>query len=341
MSKNSVLVIAEAGVNHNGDLNKALELIDIAAYAGADFIKFQTFKAQNLASINAEKVSYQKNNTNRFESQLEMLKRLQIPKDWYPKLLSRCKEKEIKFLSTAFDLDNVDFLDSLGQELFKVPSGEITHKKLLIKIAQKNKPIIISTGMASVFEIENAIKVIINEGLKKEQITVLHCTTAYPCPLEEVNLYAILDMQKKFKLKIGYSDHTLGTEVSLAAVALGATIIEKHITIDKNLPGPDHKASIEPHELNDLVKQIRSISVAISGTGKKIPTTSELTIRKQVRKSLNYAKNFNKGRIIRESDLIALRPEGGINPMLVDNFIGKVLNKSVEMHQRVNINHFK
>tara|TARA_B100000989_G_C19496280_1_gene452181 strand:- start:348 stop:1397 length:1050 start_codon:yes stop_codon:yes gene_type:complete len=339
--KNKVLIIAEAGVNHNGDLEKALQLIDIAAHAKADFVKFQTFKAKNLTSINAEKVKYQKENSETLESQFQMLEQLEIPEEWYPKLLLRCEERGINFLSTGFDVNSIDFLDNIGQKLYKVSSGEITHKILLRKIAQKNKPVIISTGMASINEIKDCLNVFYEEGLEKDKITVLHCTTAYPCPLEEVNLYAIKEMQQKLGLNIGYSDHTLGTEVSIAAVALGATVIEKHITIDKSLPGPDHKASIEPAELNDLVKQIRSISVAISGNGGKMPTSSELINKKQIRKSLNYASSFNKGKVLEESDLIALRPEVGINPMFIDNLIGKILNKSVKKFQIVKMKDFK
>ena len=337
---NKVLIIAEAGVNHNGDFDKAIQLIDVAADAGADFVKFQTFKAKNLASINAQKVVYQKENTKSEGSQLEMLKRLEIPIDWYPKLLSRCKEKNINFLSTGFDIESIDLLDNMGQKLFKIPSGEITHKTLLRKIAQKNKPVIISTGMASMDEIKEALDIFLKEGMSKEKITILHCTTAYPCPLSEVNLHAMKAIQKELGLKVGYSDHTLGIEVSLAATALGASVIEKHITLDKTLPGPDHKASLEPKELFNLVKQIRSVTIAISGNGQKTPSSTELRNRKHIRKSLFYASNYKKGKTLSENDFLALRPEGICSPMIIDDLIGKTLEQAVDIYQPVNRNHF-
>ena len=337
---NKVLIIAEAGVNHNGDFDKAIQLIDVAADAGADFVKFQTFKAKNLASINAQKVVYQKENTKSEGSQLEMLKRLEIPIDWYPKLLSRCKEKNINFLSTGFDTESIDLLDNMGQKLFKIPSGELTHKTLLRKIAKKNKPVIISTGMASMGEIKEALDIFFKEGMSKEKITVLHCTTSYPCPLSEVNLYAMKAIQKELGLKVGYSDHTLGIEVSLAATALGASVIEKHITLDKTLPGPDHKASLEPKELFNLVKQIRSVTIAISGNGQKTPSPTELRNRKHIRKSLFYASNYKKGKTLSENDFLALRPEGICSPMIIDDLIGKTLEQAVDIYQPVNRNHF-
>ena len=337
---NEVIVIAEAGVNHNGDLDNAIKLIDVAAKAGADFVKFQTFKAKKLVTKQAQKATYQKENTGGTDSQFEMLRQLEIPPDWYPKLLQRCKEKEIDFLSTGFDLESIDFLDQLGQKCFKVPSGEITHKSLLRRIAQKKKPVIISTGMATMQEIHAAVKVFLDEGLTKSDITILHCTTAYPTPLNEVNLMAMKTIENELETAIGYSDHTLGTAVSIAAVGLGAKLIEKHFTLDKNLPGPDHKASLEPNELIHMVKAIREVTQSIAGTAKKAPTPTELDNRKVARKSLCYSGGFEKGKQLKEEDFIALRPEGEISPMQIDDFIGKILKKSVLKFQTVNLNHF-
>jgi N,N'-diacetyllegionaminate synthase len=335
-----VIVIAEAGVNHNGDLDNAIKLIDVAAKAGADFVKFQTFKVKNLVTKQAQKAIYQQENTTGSSSQFDMLSQLEIPADWYPKLLQRCKEKEIGFLSTGFDLESIDFLDQLGQKYFKVPSGEITHKSLLRRIAQKKKPVIISTGMATMQEIHEAVKVFLEEGLTKNNITILHCTTAYPTPLNEVNLMAMKTIENELGVAIGYSDHTLGTAVAIAAVGLGAKIIEKHFTLDKNLSGPDHKASLEPNELIHMVKAIREVTQSIAGTAKKAPTPTELENRKVARKSLCYSNGFEKGRKLREEDFIALRPEGGISPMLIDDFIGKSLKQSVAQNIAVNLNHF-
>lgn len=335
-----VIFIAEAGVNHNGDLDNAIKLIDVAAKAGADFVKFQTFKAKNLVTKQAQKAIYQQENTTSSSSQFDMLSQLEIPADWYPKLLQRCKEKEIGFLSTGFDLESIDFLDQLGQKYFKVPSGEITHKSLLRRIAQKKKSVIISTGMATMQEIHEAVKVFLEEGLTKNNITILHCTTAYPTPLNEVNLMAMKTIENELGVEIGYSDHTLGTAVAIAAVGLGAKIIEKHYTLDKNLPGPDHKASLEPNELIHMVKAIREVTQSIAGTAKKTPTPTELNNRKVTRKSLCYSGGFEKGKQLKEEDFIALRPEGEVSPMQIDDFIGKRLKESVAQYQTVNLNHF-
>ena len=340
MPNNKVLVIAEAGVNHNGDLNKALDLIDIAAEAGADFVKFQTFKARKLVTKQAKKAIYQQENTLGLPSQFEMLSQLEIQVDWYPKLIQRCKEKKIGFLSTGFDIESIDFLDQLGQKYFKVPSGEITHKSLLRKIAKKKKPVIISTGMATMQEINDALSVFLDEGLSKNNITILHCTTAYPTPLSEVNLIAMKTIERELEVEVGYSDHTLGTAVAIAAVGLGAKIIEKHFTLDKTLPGPDHKASLEPNELTQMIKGIREVTQSITGTAIKAPSPTELENKKVARKSLCYSKEFKKGSKLKEEDFIALRPEGGISPMLIDDLIGKSLKQSVSKHTIVNLNHF-
>ena len=341
MKENRVIFIAEAGVNHNGDFSKAIKLIDVAANAGADFVKFQTFTAKKLVTKQAEKAQYQKKYTPGSKTQFEMLSQLEIPLEWYPKLLKRCKEKGIGFLSSGFDVDSIDFLDKLGQKYFKVPSGEITHKSFLRRIAQKKKPVIISTGMATIQEIKSAVEVFLDEGLTKKDIIVLHCNTSYPTPVSEVNLLAMKYIEDKLGTQVGFSDHTLGTSVAIAAVGLGAKLIEKHFTLDKNLSGPDHIASLAPNELKFLIKGIREVSKSISGTGKKFPTHTELENKKIVRKSLCYNGSFKKGYKLKEKDFIALRPEGSISPMLIDDFIGKNLKVNVFQNQVVNLNHFK
>ena len=333
-----VIIIAEAGVNHNGDLKMALELISQASLAGAQYIKFQTFKAANITTLNAKKAKYQLKNKLIDETQYEMLKALEIPQNWYPKLIDHCEKKNIKFLSTGFDIESIDLLEKLNISLFKIPSGEITHKKLLKHIAGKNKNIILSTGMANMDEIHEAIAVLTSDGINKKQITVLHCSTQYPTPLKDVNLLAMLDIKKRLNIKVGYSDHTLGIEVPIAAVALGAEIIEKHFTLDKNLPGPDHESSLEPKELKKMIKAIRNISMAIEGTGIKEPNLEELKNKQFVRKSLYYKSSLDKGTKIGENHLIALRPDIGVNPMEIDLFIGKKLKYDVELFQKLDYN---
>lgn len=335
MKRNKVLIIAEAGVNHNGDLNKAFDLIDIAANSGADFVKFQTYVSKNLVTEQAKKADYQIDNLSKDDSQYKMLKKLEIPKKWYPELLKRCEEKKIKFLSTAFDLESIDFLNSIGLSHFKIPSGEITHRFYLEKIAKLNKPVFLSTGLSTYDEVEEAVNVLFNGGLEPKHLTILHCTTAYPTPYDEVNLSAIVTLKKKLGLKVGYSDHTQGTIVSVGAVAIGAEVIEKHFTLDKTLPGPDHKCSLDPSELIRLVKEIKIISEAFSMDGKKKPTETELKNKIHVRKSLFYSRDISEGEIISEKDLIALRPAVGISPMKSNIFIGKKLIKKVFNFQLV------
>ena len=325
-----VTIIAEAGVNHNGDMNIAKKLIDTAADAGADFVKFQTFKTENLVTKAAKKAEYQQKNTNEStESQFEMLKKLELNTEQHHELISYCKTKNIQFLSTAFDLESVDLLDSLEMPLFKIPSGEITNLPYLIKIGKLNKKVIVSTGMCVMSEINEAIEVLVKSGTSKDNISVLHCTTDYPTPFEDVNLSAMLSIKEKLNINIGYSDHTIGIEVPLAAVAMGATIIEKHFTLDKHLPGPDHKASLEPEELKSMIKAIRNIEIAI-GNGIKKPTESELKNRMVARKSIHIAKNLSKGHILCEDDLVMKRPGDGISPMLINDIIGKKLTENVE-----------
>lgn len=330
MSKRTI-IIAEAGVNHNGSLERALSLVDYAAEAGVDFVKFQTFKAENIVNKEAQKADYQiKNTTPEAQTQFEMLKKLEMGNEWYPALIKRCEEKGVRFLSTGFDAESIDFLDALEVPFYKIPSGEITNKTYLQHIARKGKDIILSTGMADMQEVIDAVAVIEKEGVDRNQITVLHCNTEYPTPMDDVNLKAMNHMAKELGVKVGYSDHTLGIEVPIAAVALGACVIEKHFTLDRNLPGPDHAASLEPGELKAMVQGIRNIEKAIGGTGVKEPSKSEQKNIRVARKSLHSARVLKKGSVIKQEDLVALRPGNGISPMEIDQIIGRVLVHDVE-----------
>lgn len=330
MKRKRVLIIAEAGVNHNGDLNTAKELIDVAANAGVDLVKFQTFKADDLVSKDAKKARYQIKNTEEVnDSQYEMLKQLELSESDHTALIRYANSKGIEFFSTAFDVKGLVYLNSLGFSLFKVPSGEITNYPYLKKLASFSKPVILSTGMASLKEIEQALRVLTSEGLTKKDITVLHCNTEYPTPMGDVNLKAMNTIRSAFNVEIGYSDHTLGIEVPIAAVALGARVIEKHFTLDRNLPGPDHRASLEPNELKQMVDSIRNIEAAISGSGNKTPSESEARNMEIVRKSLHLNKDLKKGTVISSNDLVVLRPATGISPMRIEEVIGKSLTKDV------------
>ena len=330
MSKRTI-IIAEAGVNHNGSLERALSLVDYAAEAGVDFVKFQTFKAENIVNKEAQKADYQiKNTTPEAQTQFEMLKKLEMGNEWYPALIKRCEKKGVRFLSTGFDAESIDFLDALEVPFYKIPSGEITNKTYLQHIARKGKDIILSTGMADMQEVIDAVAVIEKEGVDRNQITVLHCNTEYPTPMDDVNLKAMNHMAKELGVKVGYSDHTLGIEVPIAAVALGACVIEKHFTLDRNLPGPDHAASLEPGELKAMVQGIRNIEKAIGGTGVKEPSKSEQKNITVARKSLHSARVLKKGSVIKQEDLVALRPGNGISPMEIDQIIGRVLVHDVE-----------
>ncbi len=327
---NKTLIIAEAGVNHNGDINIAKQLIDAAAKAGVDYVKFQTFIAKKLVSEATKKADYQIENTGKQEeSQFEMLKKLELSETDHHELIAYCKSKNIKFLSTAFDLDSVDLLNSLGIDLFKVPSGEITNKPYLQKIASKQKPIILSTGMANKTEIQDAIDVLTDAGIEKSKLQILHCNTEYPTPMQDVNLLAMLDIKNTFGVEVGYSDHTLGIEVPIAAVALGAVVIEKHFTLDRNMDGPDHRASLEPSELKAMVDGIRNIERAISGTGIKEPSESEKKNKSIARKSVHTNKALKTGHTITADDLICIRPGSGISPMLIDELIGRQLQNDL------------
>ena len=333
---NKTLIIAEAGVNHNGDIELAKKLIDSAVLAGVDFVKFQTFKANKIVSPNAKKADYQlKNAGKEDESQFKMLKKLELSDTDHQVLISYCQKKNIKFFSTAFDVDGISYLSSLGFDLFKIPSGELTNYPYLKAVAQTKKPVILSTGMANLDEIRVAIDVLITNGTKKEQLTVLHCNSEYPTPMPDVNLKAMLTIKKAFDVSIGYSDHTLGIEVPIAAVALGATVIEKHFTLDRNLKGPDHKASLEPKELKDMVDAIRNIEKAISGNGLKEPSPSEKKNIHIARKSIHLSKDLSLGSVITELDIIPLRPGDGISTMNWDEVIGKTVIRDLKKFDKI------
>ena len=326
----SVLIIAEAGVNHNGDLDQAKALIDTAADAGADLVKFQTFSADKIVSKVAQQAEYQQKNTgSKDTSQYQMLKKLELSEAMHHELITYCKQKGIDFFSTAFDAEGIDFLNQLGFDRFKIPSGEITNYPYLKRLAVIKKAVILSTGMATLGEIETALQVLTSEGLDRKEITVLHCNTEYPTPMQDVNLKAMLTIQQAFGVAIGYSDHTLGIEVPIAAVAMGATVIEKHFTLDRNLPGPDHRASLEPDELKAMVRAIRNIELAVGGHGRKEPSKSEIPNKVVARKSLHLNTSLGKGSIIKENHLIALRPGDGISPMVWNQIIGRCLNKDL------------
>jgi N-acetylneuraminate synthase len=335
---NKTIIIAEAGVNHNGDINTAKKLIDAAAYAGADYVKFQTFKASRLVSKSAQKADYQNTNTgNLKESQLEMLQKLELSEDDHYLLLDYCKQKNINFFSTAFDLESLDFLKKLGLKLFKVPSGEITNLPYLEKLASIAEEIIISTGMSTMDEIGEAIAVLKEKSNAK--ITVLHCNTEYPTPFGDVNLLAMNTIKRKFDVAVGYSDHTLGIEVPIAAVTLGATVIEKHFTLDKTLPGPDHAASLEPAEIKAMITSIRHIEKAL-GSAVKEPSNSEVKNIVIARKSIHLKTDKNKGDVIKEDDMEMLRPGDGISPMQFRALIGKTIANDLPCGHKLSFNDF-
>jgi N,N'-diacetyllegionaminate synthase len=320
--KDRVFIIAEAGVNHNGSLEMARRLVEEAARAGADAVKFQTFRADSLVSPMAPKADYQKQTTAAQESQYDMLKRLELSHQDHLELMACCRQTGIQFLSSPFDLASIDLLVELGLEIFKVPSGEITNLPYLRKIGGLGRSVILSTGMAELGEIDAALAVLIGQGMLKESITLLHCNTEYPTPMEDVNLRAMLTMREVFSVKVGYSDHTQGLEVPVAAVALGARVIEKHFTLDRKLAGPDHGASLEPDELRSMVRAIRNIESAL-GDGIKQPSPSERKNLVAVRKSIFSAQNIRTGDLFTEEALTVKRPAEGLSPMLWDQVIGK------------------
>lgn len=323
----SVFIIAEAGVNHNGSLELAKKLIDIAALSGADAVKFQTFKADKLVSKTAQKAPYQKQTTDATETQYDMIKKLELDEAAHHELIAYCKTKNILFLSTPFDHESIDLLDRLGMAVFKIPSGEITNLPYLHHIGSLGKEVILSSGMADLGEIEDALDILTASGTSKEQITVLHATTEYPCPIEEVNLRAMQTIEKAFGIRGGYSDHTNGIEVPIAAAAMGATVIEKHFTLDKTMEGPDHKASLEPDELSAMVRAIRNIEKAL-GNGIKKPSKSEAKNMSVARKSIVAAQSIRKGEIFTKTNLTVKRPGNGISPMRIDELIGTVALKN-------------
>lgn len=338
---NKVIIIAEAGVNHNGSLEKAKLLIDVASEARVDFVKFQSFKAHKLVSPDAQKAEYQKKNIgNNDDNQFQMLLDLELSEKDHDELLEYCNQKNVAFFSTAFDVDGLSYLDSLGLNLFKVPSGEITNYPYLRKLAELGKPVILSTGMSNLKDIERALKVL-EQGIDRSMITILHCNTEYPTPMEDVNLKAMTTIKSHFNTSVGYSDHTMGIEVPIAAVALGARVIEKHFTLDRELPGPDHKASLEPDELIEMVRMIRNIEQAISGSGIKEPSTSEKRNISIARKSIHSKKDLKKGSILKEEDLIPLRPGDGISPMEWENIIGKELLVDYSSFQKIQLSDLK
>ena len=324
------LIIAEAGVNHNGDIAKAKALIDKGAEAGVDYVKFQTFKAGNLVTKQAKRAAYQDKNTQDNDSQYEMLKKLELSQKDHQELIDYCTQKGVKFLSTGFDFESLEFLAQLGITIAKIPSGEITNLPYLRKVANLFPEVILSTGMATITEIKDAIKVLTDNGVSKDKITVLHCNTEYPTPMEDVNLKAMLHIQRELGVSVGYSDHTLGIEVPIAAVALGATVIEKHFTLDKTLPGPDHKASLEPEELKAMVMAIRNIEKAIGGSGLKEVSKSEAKNKAIARKSIVATKTIKKGDLFSAENLTVKRPGTGISPMQWDEVIGKIAKKDFE-----------
>lgn len=350
----NIVVIAEAGVNHNGDLNLGLKLIDAAAAAGSDFVKFQSFKAENLVTETAEKADYQKENTGNNDSQFSMLKKLEMNLKMQNAFIERCKEKNIMFLSTPFDEEMADQLEEIVP-LFKIPSGELTNLPFIEHLAKKKKPIILSTGMASLEEVKESVDLIrstwkssgyqeaeyvLENGKKLPSLIVLHCTTAYPTPMNQVNLLAMKEIEREVKVPVGYSDHTLGIEVPIASAALGACLIEKHFTLDREMEGPDHKASLEPQELIDMCSGVRNISEAL-GDGKKQAVEIEKVNIAVARKSIHYSKSLEKGDKASLSDFVMKRPGGGLAPKEVKELVGKVMNIAAEKNQIVTRNDFQ
>ena len=326
----SVFIIAEAGVNHNGSIMIAKELIDVAVESGANAVKFQTFKAENLVAKNTQKADYQKQTTDALESQFDMIKKLELDVGTHKELITYCQEKNIMFLSTPFDHESIDLLSDLGLQIFKIPSGEITNLPYLRHVGSLGKQVILSTGMSNLEEVGDALNILINAGTSKDNITVLHANTMYPTPMEDVNLNAMLAIQKELGVDVGYSDHTLGIEVDVAAVAMGASCIEKHFTLDKTMDGPDHKASLEPEELKAMVSAIRNIEKAL-GSSEKKPSPSETVNIDVARKSIVASQSIKKGDKLSSKNITTKRPGTGINPMKWDEIIHKVAAKDYQM----------
>jgi N,N'-diacetyllegionaminate synthase len=323
----SVFIIAEAGVNHNGSIDLAKQLIDVAVDSDADAVKFQTFKAEKLVSKNAQKADYQKQTTDASESQFDMIKKLELDMETHKELIAYCQEKDIIFLSTPFDHESIDMLNNLGLKIFKIPSGEITNLPYLKHIGSLEKQVILSTGMSNLQEVEDALNILVDAGTPKENITILHANTMYPTPMEDVNLNAMLTIQKEFGVAIGYSDHTLGIEVDIAAVTMGASCIEKHFTLDKAMDGPDHKASLEPEELKTMVVSIRNIEKAL-GSSEKKPSPSESVNIEIARKSIVAKQDIKKGDLLTDANIAVKRPGNGISPMKWDDVVNSIATKS-------------
>jgi len=337
IGENGVFIIAEAGVNHNGDIEMAFKLIDVAKEAGADAVKFQTFKTENMIAKKASMAEYQRRNIGKGKAQYELIKELELSFDDFAKLKEYCDEEGILFLSSPFDHESVDFLESLVP-FYKVPSGEIVNYPYLEHIASKEKPVIMSTGMANLGEVEKALNIIYSVN-RNAEVYLLHCTTNYPTPFDEVNLKAMVTLREAFKLPVGYSDHTLGIEVSISAVALGAVIIEKHFTLDKKLPGPDHKASLEPDELKTMVRAIRNVERAL-GDGIKRPNKSEKNIMQVVRKKLVAARDMEVGKVVRREDIAIKRAGEGLEPEFTNIIVGKRLKKFIKKDEPFMWEHF-
>ena len=335
MMRGATLIIAEAGVNHNGSIETAEQLIETAAEAGADLVKFQTFSADRLVTGSASKADYQLETTSTSESQHEMIRKLELSREMHEELIAHCKKCGVGFFSTGFDPQSVDLLAELGLDRFKIPSGEITNLPYLRHIGQYGKPVILSTGMARLGEIEAALEVLEASGTPRERVTVLHCNTEYPTPMADVNLKAMLAIRDALGVQVGYSDHTLGIEVPIAAVAMGATVIEKHFTLDRNLPGPDHRASLEPDELKAMVQAIRNIELALSGDGLKRPSPSETKNIEIARKSLVALVPIKAGEPFTEANLGVKRPGSGISPMRWDDFIGRPANRDYQADELI------
>jgi len=316
------IIIGEAGVNHNGSTKFAKELIDVAVEAGVDYVKFQTFKAENVVVKTAKKANYQQMNMPGTDnSQYHMLKKLELSIEQHYELIEYCKNKGIKFLSTPFDMESVEFLSKLNLGLWKIPSGEITNYPYLKRIARENQPVILSTGMSTIEEIKAAVHVLTKHGVDKQHITLLHCNSQYPTPMQDVNLLAMQTISKEIGVKVGYSDHTVGIEIPIAAVALGATVIEKHFTLNRNMEGPDHKASLEPQELKTMVESIRNVEKAL-GSSEKIVSQSEVENKDIARKSIVAACDIKKGEVFTEMNITVKRPGNGISPMLWEEVLG-------------------
>jgi N,N'-diacetyllegionaminate synthase len=330
----SVFIIAEAGVNHNGSVDLAKKLIDAASISGADAVKFQTFKAENLVVKNTQKADYQKQATDASESQFDMIKKLELDVDTHKELIAYCQEKDIMFLSTPFDHESIDLLSDLGLKIFKIASGEITNLPYLRHIGSLGKKVVLSTGMSRLVEVGDALDILISAGTSKDNITVLHANTMYPTPMEDVNLNAMLTIQKEYSVAVGYSDHTLGIEVDIAAVAMGASCIEKHFTLDKTMDGPDHKASLEPEELKAMVGAIRNIEKALGNSEKK-PSPSETVNIDVARKSIVANCTIKKGDILSEKNISTKRPGIGINPMKWDDVLDSIAIKNYQKDELI------